>query len=53
MLMHLATVGACNVIKKEAGKLLKYKYLNTEIQRIWSLKIKVIPVKNRGNWSHL
>jgi hypothetical protein len=41
------------VIKKEAGKFPKYKYLNPEIQRIWSAKAKFIPVNNRGNWNHL
>jgi len=53
MLIHKATVRACNVIKKEAGNFLKYKYLDTEIQRIWTAKIKLIPVNNRGDWDHL
>jgi len=33
-----------NVIKKEAEKILKYKDLITEIQRIWKVKARVIPV---------
>ena len=33
-----------NVIKKEAETILKYKYLTTEIQRIWNVKPKMIPV---------
>ena len=33
-----------NVIKKEAEKILKYKDLTTEIQRMWIVKTKVIPV---------
>jgi hypothetical protein len=33
-----------NVIKKEAERILKYKDLVTEMQRMWSEKAKVIPV---------
>jgi len=32
------------VIKKEAEKILKYKDITTEIQRMWNVKTKVIPV---------
>jgi hypothetical protein len=32
------------VIKKEAEKILKYKDLTTEIQRMWNVKTKVMPV---------
>jgi hypothetical protein len=32
------------VIKKEAEKILKYKDLTTEIQSMWNVKTKVIPV---------
>jgi hypothetical protein len=53
MLIHLATVRVCNVIKKEAENFLEYKYLDTEIQRIWTAKTKLIPVNNMGNWNHL
>ena len=33
--------GDRNVIKKEAEKILKYKDLTTEIQRLWNVKTKV------------
>ena len=36
--------GDRNVIKKEAEKILKYKDLTTEIQRMWNVKTKVISV---------
>jgi len=32
------------VIKREAGKILKYEELLTEIQCMWNVKAKVIPV---------
>jgi len=44
MLIDVAVSGDRNVIKKEAEKILKYKDLTIEIQRIWSVKTKVIPV---------
>jgi hypothetical protein len=33
-----------NVIRKEAEKILKYKDLTIETQRMWNVKSKVIPV---------
>ena len=36
--------GDRNVIKKEAENILKYKDPTTEIQRMWNVKTRVIPV---------
>jgi len=44
MLIDDAISGDRNVIKTEADKILKYKDLTTEIQRMWNVKTKVIPV---------
>jgi len=44
MLIDDAISGDRNVIKKEAEKILKYEDLTTEIQRMWNVKTKVIPV---------
>ena len=44
ILIDVAISGDRNVIKKEAEKILKYKYLTIEIQRMWNVKTKVIPV---------
>jgi hypothetical protein len=44
MLIDIAILGDRNVIKKEAEKILKYKYLTIEIQHMWNVKAKVIPV---------
>ena len=43
MLIDVAISGDRNVIKKEAEKILKYKNLTIEIQRMWNVKTKVIP----------
>jgi len=45
MLIDVAISGGRNVIKKETEKILKYKDLTIEIQRMWNVKTKVIPVK--------
>jgi len=44
MLIDFAVSGDRNVIKKEADEILKYKDLTTEIQRMWNLKSKVLPI---------
>ena len=44
MLIDVAVTGDRNVIKKEAEKILKCKDLTIEIQRMWNVKTKVIPV---------
>jgi len=44
MLIDVAISGDRNVIKKETEKILKYKDLTIEIQRMWNAKTKVISV---------
>ena len=44
MLIDVAISGDRNVIKKEAEKILKCKDIITEIQSMWNVKTKVIPV---------
>ena len=44
MLIDVAISGNINVIKKEVKKILKYKDLTIEIQRMWNVKTKAIPV---------
>jgi len=44
VLIDVAISGDRNVIKKVAEKILKYKDLTIEIQRMWNVKTKVIPV---------
>ena len=44
MLIDAAIPGDKNAIKKEDEKILKYKDLIIEIQRIWNVEAKVIPV---------
>jgi hypothetical protein len=44
VLIDVPIRGDRNVIKKEAERILKYKDLITEIQRIWNVKTQVTPV---------
>jgi len=43
MLIDVAISGDRNAIKKETEKILKYKDLTIEIQRMWNVRTKVIP----------
>ena len=44
MLIDVAILGDRNVIKKEDQKTLKYKDLTLEIQRMWKVNTRAIPV---------
>jgi hypothetical protein len=44
MLLDVTIPGDRNVIQKEAKKISKYKDLTIEIQRMWNVKTRVIPV---------
>jgi hypothetical protein len=44
MLIDVAIPGDKNVIQKGAEKILKYKDLTIEIQHMWNVKTRVIPV---------
>jgi hypothetical protein len=48
VLIDVAISGDRNMIKKEAEKILKYEDLIIEIQFMWNLKEKVIPVITRA-----
>jgi hypothetical protein len=44
MLIDVTIAGDRNVIQKEAEKILKYKDLTIEMQSMWNVKTRVIPV---------
>jgi hypothetical protein len=44
MLTDVAISGDRNLIEKEAEKFLKYKDLIIEIQRMWNIKTKLLPI---------
>ena len=48
--MDVAITGDRNVIKTEAEKILKFKDLTIEIQRMWNVKNKGDTSNNRGDW---
>jgi hypothetical protein len=50
MLIDVAILGDRNVIKKEAEKILKYKDLTIEMQRMWN--VKGDSSNNTSDWDH-
>ena len=52
MVIDVANPGDRNVIKKEAKKILKYKDVIIEIQRMWNVKEKVNTGNKWGDWNH-
>ena len=52
IIRDVAISGDRNVIKKEAEKILKYKDLTIQIQRMWNVKIKGDTSNNRGDWDY-
>jgi hypothetical protein len=44
IVIDVAISGDRNVIKKEAEKILKYQDLTIEIQSMWNVKTRVVPV---------
>ena len=44
MMMMIIIIIIINIMKKEAEKILKYKDLTIEIQPMWKVKTRVIPV---------
>jgi hypothetical protein len=44
MSIDVAITADRNVIKKEAEMILKYKDRAIEIERMWNVKVKVIPI---------
>ena len=52
MSIEAANSGDRNVIKKEAEKILKYKDLKIEIQRMLECKNKGDTSNNRGDWDY-
>jgi hypothetical protein len=44
LLINAAISGDGNVIYREAEMIIKYKDLTIEIQRMWNVKVKAIPI---------
>ena len=51
-LTDVAISGDRNVIRNEAEKILKYKEITIEIQRMWNVKKKCDTSNNRGDWDY-
>ena len=49
MLIDGEIPGDRNVINKEGEKIIEYKVLTTEIQRMWNVKAEMVPVIIRAN----
>jgi hypothetical protein len=52
MFIDVAISGDRNVIKKEAEKILKYKDLTIETQRMWNVKNRGDTSNNMGDWDY-
>jgi hypothetical protein len=52
MLINVAISGDRNVIKKEAEKILKYKELTIEIQRMWNVKARGDTNNDWSDWNY-
>jgi hypothetical protein len=52
MLIDVVISGDRNVFKKEAEKILKYKDLTIEIQRVWNVKKKGGTSNNSDGWDY-
>jgi len=51
LITDTALSGNSHLITNEAEKILKYKTLTTEIQLIWNVKMKVMPI-TRAIWAN-
>ena len=54
--IDVVTGGDRNVVKRRAEKILQYKDCTVEIERMWTVNVKVIPVMEGGTgtvWSDI
>jgi hypothetical protein len=52
-LLDISILGGKNIITKEAKKILIYEDPTVELQHMWNVKTKVIPVVIGGNWKNI